>query len=1011
MKKFVLTIIATVIAIQLQAQSSKIGVKQEGVVINNIGVDVPDQSAVLDVNSSDKGVIFPRLTAEQKSQITNPAEGLLIYNLTTKFYEYFNGTEWLMFGTPQTPPNAPTNLVATAISSSRIDLSWTDNSDDETGFIIERKTGAGGIWTEVATLEANMTIFSDNNSGSGFNNGEVYHYRIKTTNNGHDSEWGNEINVTIVDAFISTWKTDNPGISGSSEITLPLESSGIYDFVVDWGDGNSDAITTWNQTETTHIYTTPGTYTVTINGTINGWRFNNTGDKLKLLEVSQWGSINLGNSGGYFRGAANFNFTATDILDLTGMTNGKEFFRDCQSLNANASINDWDVSEITSMDSFFKAATIFNQDISAWDVGAVVSMKEIFAETSAFNQNIGSWDVSAVTTFEKAFYKSMSFNQNIGDWSVSAATNMSQMFQECIFNQNISAWDVSNVTTMAHIFRDNFVFNQPIGEWDVSSVANFDHAFNDTDAFTSDITEWNTIGATNMNAMFLGHDSFNQNIEGWDVSLVTNFAHMFSGCAAFNQPIGTWNTASGSDFESMFFGCTAFDQPLNSWNMSSATNTRSMFEDCLIFNQNLNSWDTRNISIMSEMFNGAESFNGNITSWVTEALTKIDWMFSGATDFNQDIGSWNTSLVTAMNRAFSGATTFDQDIGGWNTSNVVTMDKMFIGTIFNQDISEWDITQVASMIDMFSNGNLSNANYNLLLLGWSGQNVQSDVVFHAGSAAYNFGLPAEAKAVLEDTYNWTITDSGEYTYETDAGNAFAYYTAQGNESDNFLPANGNPKNRLVEHNNGLHLDQVVVEQQPSLFTGTDSRAMNGKNAIGDSNNDDFLEAANATNWAFLNDGSAFTASIFFQPVIGTNGDGILWDTRASGNEGATLSFHGPPEFATIRFRIYDDSGSLIVNLTSDNSKIVDGNINCVIIRHDGGGNWYMDVLNSIGLYQKSITNTTYYDGNPNNPLRLFTRTGTEVKETSVGEMQFWLTKKSDSWVLAALNNRYNYYSP
>ena len=45
------------------------------------------------------------------------------------------------------PPAAPSGLSATAVSSSQINLSWTDNSSDETGFKLERKTGAGGTWS------------------------------------------------------------------------------------------------------------------------------------------------------------------------------------------------------------------------------------------------------------------------------------------------------------------------------------------------------------------------------------------------------------------------------------------------------------------------------------------------------------------------------------------------------------------------------------------------------------------------------------------------------------------------------------------------------------------------------------------------------------------------------------------------------------------------------------------------------------------------------------------------
>lgn len=47
------------------------------------------------------------------------------------------------------PPSAPSGLSANAVSSSQINLSWTDNSNNETGFRIERKSG-GGYFSETA---------------------------------------------------------------------------------------------------------------------------------------------------------------------------------------------------------------------------------------------------------------------------------------------------------------------------------------------------------------------------------------------------------------------------------------------------------------------------------------------------------------------------------------------------------------------------------------------------------------------------------------------------------------------------------------------------------------------------------------------------------------------------------------------------------------------------------------------------------------------------------------------
>ena len=87
--------------------------------------------------------------------------------------------------------------------------------------------------------------------------------------------------VTAQALFVSSWETD-------SQITLPVTSTGTYDMIVDWGDGTADIymINSYDQDEVTHTYSTNGTYTITINGTILGWRFNN-GDKEKLLDISQ----------------------------------------------------------------------------------------------------------------------------------------------------------------------------------------------------------------------------------------------------------------------------------------------------------------------------------------------------------------------------------------------------------------------------------------------------------------------------------------------------------------------------------------------------------------------------------------------------------------------------------------------------------------------------------------------------------------------------------------------------
>ena len=71
-------------------------------------------------------------------------------------------------------PNPPAGLTATAVSGTRVDLAWTDNSSDETGFRIERSVGTGG-WTLLASPTANTTSFSDTTVSAGV----TYNYRVQ----------------------------------------------------------------------------------------------------------------------------------------------------------------------------------------------------------------------------------------------------------------------------------------------------------------------------------------------------------------------------------------------------------------------------------------------------------------------------------------------------------------------------------------------------------------------------------------------------------------------------------------------------------------------------------------------------------------------------------------------------------------------------------------------------------------------------------------------------------------
>ncbi|MTI54990.1 fibronectin type III domain-containing protein [Geosporobacter ferrireducens] len=160
-------------------------------------------------------------------------------------------------------PSAPTNLSASVISNSRIELSWTDRSNNETGFKIERKTGSGS-YEEIATVGANKTGYTD----TGLSSNVTYTYRIRAYNSAGNSGYSNEVsgktgNVPSTPTNLSASVTSNSRIElswtdrSNNETGFKIErktGSGSYEEIATVGANKTGYTDTGLSSNVTYTY-------------------------------------------------------------------------------------------------------------------------------------------------------------------------------------------------------------------------------------------------------------------------------------------------------------------------------------------------------------------------------------------------------------------------------------------------------------------------------------------------------------------------------------------------------------------------------------------------------------------------------------------------------------------------------------------------------------------------------------------------------------------------------------
>ena len=348
-------------------------------------------------------------------------------------------------------------------------------------------------------------------------------------------------------AFRTTW------ITTDKEITIPTDKYFTYDYSITWKNLTNKKVGDGSTRNQKGDYTignleNGSTYEVAITGEFPHFDMKNkfssdlysleaesekdSTENVKLRTIEEWGKIKWKSMANAFEHCRYLTYKATDSPNLEEVKNMSFMFSNCEKFDGNATMNNWNTSNVTNMSSIFDYAGLFNQPIGKWNTKKVEYINSMFREATAFNQPIGEWNTEKVTDMAGMFQGASSFNQPIGKWNTEKVISISGMFsQATAFNQPIGKWNTEKVEYMGFTFEEATSFNQPIGEW-------------------------NTENVTGISGMFRGARSFNQPIGKWNTEKIDNMYWMFDGASSFNQPIGEWNTENVTTMNEMFSGAT-----------------------------------------------------------------------------------------------------------------------------------------------------------------------------------------------------------------------------------------------------------------------------------------------------------------------------------------------------------------------------------------------------------------------------------------------------------------------
>lgn len=238
------------------------------------------------------------------------------------------------------------------------------------------------------------------------------------------------------ESFVSRWQVSD----GKQRIILPLpRGPHLYNFTVDWGDGQHSHVMTAGARSASHTYRRPGIYTIEIVGEISAWRFADfPHSKDQLIAVDDLGDVGW--------------------RDLSGA------FANCRNLQTVVGGN---TIAVTDMSELFSGALQVKPDVSSWETGQVRDLSGIFAGALSAEPSVGDWDTSQVNDMSRAFAGASAAQPQVQDWNYARVRDMAGMFMGVtleteVYSEMLSQLNRTSQQTAVHFDAGNSKYQSSV---------------------------------------------------------------------------------------------------------------------------------------------------------------------------------------------------------------------------------------------------------------------------------------------------------------------------------------------------------------------------------------------------------------------------------------------------------------------------------------------------------------------------------------------------------------------